>query len=152
MLALSITERGELPWVVPDPTSAVRFSGRVFDSVLRHLPNIGERYAAEVRHRAEQQTKGLDQRALMLIAGVVLTGLATGYGFQAYRAMQPFGASTQSWQPRRTQSRLSEFGQLGSMLSSAMGPVQPIPSGLDFGTRDDGGPGGRLVEVDAEVD
>ncbi|PTB40482.1 uncharacterized protein TrAFT101_005667 [Trichoderma asperellum] len=152
MLARNIAGRGNLPWAVPDPTSAVRFSGRVFDSVLRHLPNVGEQYASEVRRRAEQQTKGLDQRALMLIVGVVLTGLATGYGFQTYRAMQPFGASTQSWQPRRKQSRLSDFGQLGSMLSSAMGPYQPVPSGLDLGTRDHGGPGGRLVEVDSEVD
>ncbi|RFU76385.1 hypothetical protein TARUN_5877 [Trichoderma arundinaceum] len=148
MLTSGIAGRGDLPWVAPDPTSVVRFSGRIFDSVLRHLPNLGEQYAAEMRRRAEQQTKGLDQRALILIVGAVLTGLATGYGFQAYRAMQPFGASTQSWQPRRSRTRLSEFGQLGTMLSSAMGPYQPVPSGLELGARDHG----RLVEVDSEVD
>ncbi|KAL7797978.1 Tom37 C-terminal domain-containing protein [Trichoderma afarasin] len=151
MLA-AITARGDLPWVTPEQTSVARFGGRILDSVLRHIPNLGEHYASEMRHRAENQKTGLDQRALMLIMGVVLTGLATGYGFQAYRAMQPFGASTQSWKPRRSRTRLSEFGQLGSMLSSAMGPFQPVPSGLDVGARDQGGPNGMLVEVDSEVD
>ncbi|KAM0260823.1 hypothetical protein ACHAQJ_002590 [Trichoderma viride] len=152
MLASCITERGDLPWAVPDPDSVVGFSSRILDSVLRHLPSLGEQYAAEMRHRAEQQKKGLDQRALVLIVGAVLTGLATGYGFQTYRAMQPFGASTQSWQPKRVQTKLSEFGQLGTMLSSAMGTYQPAPSGLDSGARDRAGPNGRLVEVDSEVD
>ncbi|KAL7943120.1 Tom37 C-terminal domain-containing protein [Trichoderma barbatum] len=147
-----IGTRDDLPWVSPDPTSVTRFGGRILDSVLRHLPNLGEQYAAEMRYRAEQQKKGLDQRALMLIMGAVLAGLATGYGFQAYRAMQPFGASTQSWKPRRMKTRLSEFGQLGTMLSSAMGPFQPVPGGLDLGARDHGGPNGMLVEVDSEVD
>lgn len=151
MLA-AIAGRGDLPWVAPDPTTVVRFGSRILDSVFRHLPNLGEQYAAEMRRRAEQQNKGLDQRALMLIMGAVLAGLATGYGFQAYRAMQPFGAATQSWQPKRMQTRLSEFGQLGNMLSSAMGPYQPVPSGLDFGAPDHGGPNGKLVEVDSEVD
>ncbi|UKZ48991.1 hypothetical protein TrVGV298_003229 [Trichoderma virens] len=151
MLA-AITARGDLPWATPDPTSVTRFGGRILDSILRHIPNLGEQYAAEMRHRAEHQKKGLDQRALMLIMGVVLAGLATGYGFQTYRAMQPFGASTQSWKPRRMRTRLSEFGQLGTMLSSAMGPFQPLPSGLDSGARDHGGPNGKLVEVDSEVD
>jgi sorting and assembly machinery component 37 len=145
MLINCITERGDLPWVAPSPTSALSFSSRILDSVMRHLPNLGEQYAAEMRYRAEQQKKGLDQRALVVIMGAVLTGLATGYGFHTYRAMQPFGAATQSWQPRRTQTKLSEFGQLGSMLSSAMGPFQSVPSGLE-------GPSGMLVEVDSEVD
>ncbi|KAL7787377.1 Tom37 C-terminal domain-containing protein [Trichoderma ceciliae] len=152
MLASCITGRGDLPWTTPDPSSVVRFGGRILDSVLRHLPALGEQYAVEMRHRAETQKKGLDQRALILIMGAVLTGLATGYGFQAYGAMQPFGASTQSWQPRRARTRLSEFGQLGTMLSSAMGPHQPKPSGFDLGARDNGVPSGRLVEVDSEVD
>ncbi|KAH6609230.1 hypothetical protein Trco_002576 [Trichoderma cornu-damae] len=155
MLASAITGRGHLPWAAPDPPPVVRFGGRILDSILRHLPSLGEHYAAEMRRRAEGKKKGLDQRALVLIAGAVLTGLATGYGLQAYRAMQPFGASTQSWQPTtRARTRLSEFGQLGTMLGSAMGTYhQPLPSGLDSGARDHlGGLKGKLVEVDSEVD
>ncbi|KAL6876705.1 Tom37 C-terminal domain-containing protein [Trichoderma novae-zelandiae] len=147
MLA-SMAARGDLPWTDAAPTPVARFGGRILDSVLRHVPSLGGQYAAEMRHRVEQQKKGVDQRAAMLIVGAALAGLATGYGVQYYRALQPFGASSQTWQPDRMRTRLSDFGQLGSMLSSAMAPYQPVPSGLDLGAREHG----RLVEVDSEVD
>ncbi|KAL7817359.1 outer mitochondrial membrane transport complex domain-containing protein [Trichoderma gracile] len=146
MLA-TMAARGDLPWTDPAPTPAVRFGGRILDSVMRHVPGVGGHYAAEMRYRAERQKKGVDQRAAMLIVGAALVGLATGYGVQYYRALQPFGASSQTWQPRRERTRLSDFGQLGTMLSSAMGPYQPVPSGLDVG-----GEHGKLVEVDSEID
>lgn len=152
MLARCIAERGDLPWAPADPTSVVGFGGRILDSVLRHLPGLGEQYATEMRYRAENENKGLDQRALMLIVGLVLTGLATGYGFQAYRALQPFGAPSQTWPLRATRTRLSEFGQLGTMLSSAMGSYQSVPRRIDLGVRDHGDPTGTLVEVDSDVD
>ncbi|KAK1238274.1 hypothetical protein MKX07_006420 [Trichoderma sp. CBMAI-0711] len=146
MLA-AMTARGDLPWTDPAPTPAVRFGGRILDSVMRHVPGVGGHYAAEMRYRAERHKKGVDQRAAMLIVGAALVGLATGYGVQYYRALQPFGASSQTWEPRRGRTRLSDFGQLGTMLSSAMGPYQPVPSGIDVG-----GEHGKLVEVDSEID
>ncbi|KAK5992701.1 Metaxin-3-like protein [Cladobotryum mycophilum] len=149
MMTACISARGDLPWTAPDAASPMSSAARILDSVMRHVPSIGDHYATEMRSRAEQGRKGLDQRTVLLAMGALITGVAASYGIQTYRAMQPFGAPTQTWQPRRLGSRLSEFGELGSMLSSAMGPVPGGNTGWGTGGH---GASGQLVETDSEVD
>ncbi|KHN96704.1 Mitochondrial outer membrane translocase complex, Tom37/Metaxin [Metarhizium album ARSEF 1941] len=120
---------------------------RVADSVARNVPSLGEHYANEMRYRTEVGVKGLDQRAFVIMMSVVLTGAAVRYGLHVYKTLQPFGAGVQVWRQLRRASRLSQFGDVGIMLSSAMGPCQPGPMAAAAAS-----PSGRLVEVDSEVD
>lgn len=143
---------GPLTWATPEQATVIGSSARVADSIIRNAPSLGTHYANEMRRRAEDGVKGLDQRALMLAMSLMITGAAVGYGLHMYKSLQPFGARTQVWTAQREGSKLSQFGQLGSMLSSAMGTYAPqqVPPGGVAGNASAGH--GRLVEVDSEVD
>lgn len=124
-------------------------TGRVLDSLVRHMPVLGEHYAGEVRRRCETKTVGIDQRVVSLAAGLLFTGAAVGYLTYWYRSLPPFGLRSQTWRSYKPgSSRLSQFGELGSMLDSVLGPVQPAASPMAGG----GGTGGRIVDIDSEVD
>lgn len=135
-------------WAGREPATLLGSTSRVTDSILRNMPSLGEHYTNELRYRTEQGIKGLDQRALMMILSVMATGAAVGYGLHMYKTLQPFGARSQIWRAQRGGSKLSKFGELGSMLTSAMGafPSEPAP------TTAAAGGSGMLVEVDSEVD
>ncbi|KAI5467395.1 Tom37 C-terminal domain-containing protein [Mariannaea sp. PMI_226] len=138
---------GRLPWVEPEQVSYLRLGGRILDSLILNLPSVGQEYAGEKRRRAEESITGVDGRTLMLTMGVLATGAAMGYGLRFYKSIQPFGARTQVWQPERGQSKLSQFGELGSMLGNALGGYQgsfPSPSVPSNEA--------RFVETDTEVD
>lgn len=136
----------DLTWSPAAAPSILGSTTRVADSILRNIPSVGEHYANEMRYRTEVGVKGLDQRALMMMMSAMLTGAAVGYGLHMYKSLQPFGARTQVWRRLRGTSRLGQFGDLGNMLSSAMGAYQPDP--IPIGNTSSG----RLVEVDSEVD
>ncbi|KOS18398.1 Metaxin-like protein [Escovopsis weberi] len=150
MLHTHIVRPGPLPWADPEPVPLARFGGRVLDSLVRHVPGLGDHYAAEVRARAEQGRSGLDRDVAVLVLGTLAAGVAAGYGVLRYRALQPFGEPAQTWRTSRG-ARLGEFGELGSMLSSALGP---LPTGGAAYERGTGGlaAGGRLVDIDSDVD
>ncbi|PNY28698.1 Metaxin-like protein [Tolypocladium capitatum] len=143
---------GPLPWATPEQPTVIGWSARLADSIIRNAPSLGTHYANEMRQRAEDGVKGLDQRALMLAMSLMVTGAAVGYGLHMYKSLQPFGARTQLWTAQRGRCRLNQFGQLGSMLSSAMGTYAPrqVPSGGVAGNMSAGH--GRLVQLDSEVD
>lgn len=134
----------DLAWSSATPSTFVGSSTRVADSIVRNIPSIGEHYTNEMRYRAESGITGLDQRAVMMLMSVMITGAAVGYGLHMYKNLQPFGARRQVWRQLRSGSRLSQFGDLGSMLNSAMGAYQPEsrPNNLESS--------GRLVDVDSE--
>lgn len=138
-----------LPWVTMEVASLGHTTSRTLDTMLYHVPTLGEHYAGEVRRRAEEGIKGVDQRALLLTSSVVLTGVAMSYGFYLYRSLLPFGARLQVWKPQRSGSKLSQFGELGSMLSSAMGPYQSQPQGLAATSNINSS---RIVEMDSDLD
>ncbi|UNI23429.1 hypothetical protein JDV02_009247 [Purpureocillium takamizusanense] len=138
----------DLPWAAPEVPSLLASGARALDSVLRHAPGVGAQYATEMRLRAEKRTKGIDQRAVVLFMALAAAGAAFGYGFHAYTTLQPFGARSQLWQVQRGTSKLSQFGDLGSMLNSAMGVYDSQPMGSAAAQPGDG----RLVEADSEVD
>ena len=131
-------------WATTPQKGIVTATGHVLDSVIRNMPSLGEHYAGEMRRRAEEKTTGLDQRALTLAAGILFTGAALGYGTWWYRQLPPFGLRSQVWRASKG-SKLSEFGALGSMLNTALGPVQSP-------AETSGEQQGRFVEVDSEVD
>lgn len=148
MILSSLTAHGDLPWSQPTPPSVLDFSGQFLDSVVRHIPSVGDHYAGEMRRRTETNASGLDQRALCLAAGMLLTGLATGYGVHYYRQMPPFGSPRYTWWANKGGSKLGEFGALGSMLSSALGPTEPL-GGAPYNPAPTPG---RMVDMDAELD
>ncbi|KAG5981457.1 hypothetical protein E4U55_002923 [Claviceps digitariae] len=127
-------------------------TARVTDSIIRNIPSIGEHYADEMRYRKEAGTTGLDQRALIMAMGILATGAAVSYGLQLYQSLGPFGSRTQIWRPQQQQSlgsnKLSQFGDLGSMLNSALSACDPpVASAAHHESAT-----GHLVEVDSEVD
>lgn len=140
---------GHLPWSAPapEPATVIGSGARAIDSVMRNAPRLDDLYAREMRQCAEQGSRDPDKRMLTLAVSVAAAGAAVGYGLHLYRSLQPFGASTHLWRAHHEASKLSQFGELGSMLSSAMGAYGPAPS---TGNMPAGN--GRLVEVDSEVD
>lgn len=149
LLATSIPAVGTTVWEAAPPRGFLSVTGRVLDSVVRHTPVLGEHYAGEVRRRCEEKTVGIDQRAVSLAAGLLFTGAAFGYLTYWYRSLPPFGARSQQWRAYRpSSSRLSSFGELGSMLDSVLGPVPPMASPMAAG----GATGGQIVDIDSEVD
>lgn len=142
----------KLPSVASEPPSVFTSSVRVVDSVLRNAPSLGEHYAKEMRLRAEQATHGLDRRSLVLASSLLTTGAVVGYGLYAYRSLQPFGARSQIWRATRGGTMLSQFGELGTMLSGAMGAYQSAPMSSAPATGSLSAGDGRLVEMDSEVD
>ncbi|CAM1504502.1 Fc.00g020930.m01.CDS01 [Cosmosporella sp. VM-42] len=137
----TLKERGDLPWVEAEDNTALRIGTRTLDTILHHVPSFGDQYVTEKRRRAEEAITGLDGRTLMLAMSVLATGATFGYGLYMYKAMQPFGARTQIWRAQKSGSRLSHFGELGSMLGSVMGGYPaPMPSR------------GQFVETDSEID
>lgn len=143
---------GPLPVSSQEERSILSVGARTLDSAILNTPGVGEHYATELRHRAEAGTKGLDRRALMLAMSVMVTGAAVGYGLYFYKTMQPFGARTQVWKSMRGESRLSQFGDLGFMLDSALGPRAPPPAAQQHQGMGGNSSSGRLVETDSEVD
>ncbi|KAF4125072.1 sorting and assembly machinery component 37 [Geosmithia morbida] len=134
----------EPPVAPPLPNTFLSVTTRALDTAIRNAPGLGEYYADEARYRAEHDIHGLDRRALMLVMGVVVTGAAVGYGVVAYRAMPPFGTRRQVWTQSRASSKLAQFGDLGSIISGALGPM-PSSASVPAST-------GRLVDTDAELD
>lgn len=147
LLSSSLTAHGDLPWTQPPSKSFLQSTGRILDSVIRHVPSVSEHYAAERRYRVETKTTGVDSRSVFLAAGLLATGLLTSCGVYYYRQMPPFGSLRQVWKVGGG-SRLSEFGDLGSMLSSALGPV----GNLGGEQRNSSANTGRFVDVDSELD
>ncbi|PHH83977.1 hypothetical protein CDD83_2688 [Cordyceps sp. RAO-2017] len=98
--------------------------------------------------RAERS--GPRRRALVLASSLVAAGALLGCAVYAYGRLQPFGAARQLWCARRGQSRLSRFGEIGAMLSGALGP--PLPSAAAATAAGTHVGSGRIVEVDSEVD
>lgn len=137
--------RGDLPLVEAEQRSTFGVGARTLDTICYHLPGVGDEYASEKRRRAEEGITGVDKRAVMLALSTIATVATFGYGLYMYKALQPFGTRTQIWRAHPLPSRLSDFGELGSMLGSAMGGYSaPVPSsGLS---------GGRIVETDSELD
>ncbi|KJZ77341.1 hypothetical protein HIM_03065 [Hirsutella minnesotensis 3608] len=142
----------DLPWATPEPLSVLKSCARVLDSMIRNAPTLGEQYAKEMRLRTEAGTRGLDRRVLVLASSLVATGAIVGYGFHAYKMLQPFGARTQTWRPSRGGSMLSQFGELGTILSGAMGAYEPAPTPSPPAAASMFVDDGRLVEMDSEVD
>ncbi|OAR00877.1 hypothetical protein LLEC1_06654 [Akanthomyces lecanii] len=139
---------GGLPWIAAPQRGYLHATSRVLDSIVRHTPVLGGHYASEVRRRCQEKTVGVDQRAVSLLTGLLFTGATFGYLTYRYRNLAPFGARSQTWRSYRSgSSRLSQFGQLGSMLNSVLGPVQPAASPMTAGA----GTGGRIVDIDSEV-
>jgi sorting and assembly machinery component 37 len=138
----------DLAWSPAEMPTVMGSTARVLDSVVRNMPSVGELYTDEMRHRTEAGVKGLDQRALVVIMGLMISGAAVGYGLHMYKSLQPFGARTQIWRQLHGESKLSQFGDLGNILTSAMGPYRPDPVPSDVVPA----PSGRLVDVDSEVD
>ncbi|KAG6004713.1 hypothetical protein E4U21_000804 [Claviceps maximensis] len=121
-------------------------TARVTDSIIRNIPSIGEHYADEMRYRKQAGITGLDQRALTMTMGLLATGAALGYALQLYQSLGPFGSRTQIWRQQqfRPSNKLSQFGDLGSMLNSALSAYDSPASA--------GPHPGYVVEVDSEVD
>ena len=130
-------------WTSAQPRTMLGSTALVVDSIVRHIPSVGEQYANEMRYRAEAGIKGVDQRALLAAMGLLMTGAAVGYGLHMYKSLQPFGARSQVWKLQHGGSKLSQYGELGSILNSAMGGYQPEPVPAASG---------RLVDIDSEVD
>lgn len=147
MKSKSLATTESLPWVESQHTTAFRVGARTLDSIILNAPSVGEEYANEKRRRAEGGVTGVDGRTLMLAMSLMVTGAAMGFGLQLYKSLQPFGARTQVWRTERNKSKLSQFGELGSMLGSALGEYQaPRRSpGLASGEH-------RFVETDTDVD
>lgn len=139
-MTTTLKTHGDLPWEAAPPSGILT---RALDTAVRNIPSVGEHYANQLRLRAEQGIKGLDQGALTFILSVVVTGAAMGYSFYLQRSLQPFGARYQVWRPRREGSKLASFGQIGMLLDSALGPG-PASSSMPVAP--------RFVETDTEVD
>lgn len=120
---------------------------RVADSLVRNIPSMGEHYSDEMRHRREVGIKGVDHRAIIMAMGLLVTGAVFGYGLQMYRNFQPFGSRTQVWRQQRGGSELSQFGDVGFILNSAMGAYRLVGVPAEKVSAR-----GRLVDVDSEVD
>lgn len=127
----------DLPVVGAPPNTFLSVTKRTLDSCLLNTPGIGEHYATETRQRAEKGITGIDGRTILLTLSLMVTGAAAGYGVYFYRAMPKFGARTQLWKAGGA-SKLSQFGSLGVMLDSALGPRPSQP--------------GRFIETDSEID
>ncbi|KAF7559383.1 hypothetical protein G7046_g4782 [Stylonectria norvegica] len=151
MKSTCLDQRGDLPWIEANHNTALRVGTRTLNTVLYHIPSLGEEYAHEVRRRAEENITGIDGRILMLALSLLVTGVTAGYGLHYYKAMQPFGARTQVWRAQRLQTKLSDFGELGSMLGSAMGGYEPSIDASGLG-RNNMSSGARFVETDTEVE
>lgn len=131
--------------LAPPANTVLAVSARALDTAIRNAPGVGERYADEVRYRAEKGIAGaLHPRSLFMAAGLVAAGAVLAYGVVSYRALPPFGARSQTWS-RVHGGRLGQFGDLGSMLSSALGPVPGAPQASSLST-------GRIVDTDSELD
>lgn len=124
---------------------ALGVAARTLKSCVLNAPGLGEQYANELRHRAEQGIKGLGRRAMMIATGLLSASAALGYGYLFYKSLQPFGSRVHIWRVRRSGSKLDQFGDLGSMLNSAFAP-QPTLGGFSGQ-----GSVGRLVETDSEL-
>ncbi|KAG5920917.1 hypothetical protein E4U42_006031 [Claviceps africana] len=133
--------------------SLLESTARVTDTIIRNVPSIDEHYADEMRRRKEAGITGLDRRALIVAMGLLATGAAVGYGLQLYQTLGPFGSRTQIWRQKPQHqlrgNKLSQFGDLGSMLDSALGAYDPPPLASTGQSRS---ATGHLVEVDSEVD
>jgi sorting and assembly machinery component 37 len=149
MKATLYAPNGALPWATLEPATLGQTAARTLDTMLYHVPTVGEHYASEVRRRAEGGVKGIDQRAVLFTSSFLLTGVAVGYSFYLYRSLLPFGSSIQIWRPQASSPKLSQFGELGSMLDSAMGPYQPQTRGLALGPQTSPS---VIVETDSDVD
>ncbi|EGX95396.1 mitochondrial import receptor subunit [Cordyceps militaris CM01] len=149
ILANAIPSSDSTVWAAPPHRGYLHATRRVFDSVVRHTPVLGEHYAGEVRRRCEGKIVGIDQRSVSLATGLLFTGAAFSYVVYWYRNLAPFGARVQTWRSYKpVNSRLSQFGELGSMLDSVLGPVHPAASPIAAGA----GTGGRIVDIDSEID
>lgn len=137
-------------WVATPQCSLLGASSRLLDSVVRHTPVLGGYYADEMQRRWEEKTAGIDQRAVTLATGLLFTGATFGYLAYWYRSLAPFGARSQLWRVFKSgSSRLSQFGELGSMLDSVLGPAAPVSSAMAVGGT---AAGGHFVDIDSEVD
>ncbi|TQV96220.1 hypothetical protein V2A60_003345 [Cordyceps javanica] len=149
VLANALPSAGSAVWAAPPQRGYLSAASRVLDSVIRHTPVLGEHYASEVRRRCERKIVGIDQRGISAAAGLLFTGAAFGYLVYWYRSLAPFGARLQTWRSYPLgNSRLSQFGELGSMLDSVLGPVRPVASPNSAST----GVGGQIVDIDSEID
>lgn len=128
----NIAALGAVSWKPADKQTVGAAAGRLADSVIRHIPGVGDHYSSEMRRRTEEKISGLDSKSFIAAFGLLVTGCAAGCGAYYYRQLPPFGLSTQTWRQFRGGSRLSDFGQLGSMLNSAMGPPMFSPRASDL--------------------
>ncbi|KAK7416648.1 hypothetical protein QQX98_005119 [Neonectria punicea] len=138
---------GSLPWVESQHATALRVGARTLESILLNVPSVGDEYATEKRRRAEEGITGVDGRTLMFAMSLMVTGAAVGYGLHFYKAMQPFGARTQVWRMERGGSKLSQFGELGSMLGNALGGYETPRQAPGLASSQH-----RFVETDTDVD
>lgn len=147
VMTTCVIAHGPLPWAELPRSTVIGATGRVLDSVMRSIPSVGDHYADEMRTRAEKNITGIDRRSIVLLVSLMATGVAASYGLHLYRALQPFGSRTQMWFAGGG-SRLSQFGDLGSMLNTAMGAYPSGAAQPQSGQAADG----RIVEADSEVD
>ncbi|KAH7156348.1 Tom37 C-terminal domain-containing protein [Dactylonectria macrodidyma] len=147
MKSRSLASATSLPWAESQNATALRVGARTLDSIILNAPSIGEGYADEKRRRAEGGVTGVDGRTLMLAMSLVVTGAAMGFGLHFYKSLQPFGTRTQIWAAERNRTKLSQFGELGSILGGALGGYQPPRGGPGLSTSEH-----RFVETDSEVD
>ncbi|KAM3553840.1 hypothetical protein MY1884_006450 [Beauveria asiatica] len=149
VLANAFPPTSSIVWASSPRRSHLSAAGRLLDSIVRHMPVLGEHYASEVRRRYERKIVGIDRRSVSLVTGLFFSGAAFGYLVYCYRSLAPFGARLQIWRSYRSgSSRLRQFGELGSMLDSVLGPVWPAASPMAAGA----GTGGQIVDIDSEVD
>lgn len=145
----------DVPCSSPETSPMSTTIGRTVDSAIRNMPGLGLWYSDEMRRRGELGATGFDQRALALMMGFVVTGTVFGYGLYVYKLSQPFGARSQIWTAWSGGSKLSQFGELGSMLNFAMGAhdsALELQSGGPTGAVPTSAANGRFIDVDSEVD
>jgi sorting and assembly machinery component 37 len=103
-----------LPWVAAPP-AALQIARRFLHDIVLRIPTVGQVYHQEWRRRAEKKTNSPDGNAVLLGAGILAAASAVGFTYYLYHAS--FGAPLQVWMAEKRRSRLSEFGDLESMLN-----------------------------------
>lgn len=134
----------DLPFTPPTGLGVLHVGARTLETAALNGPEFGAQLVSELRQRSEEGGKSMTQSTLFLAMGVLAASAAAGYGYHFYKSLQPFGLRTQVWSARRG-SKLSQFGELGFMLDSALGPM---PSSLGGNPTSQG----QFVDTDSEVD
>lgn len=134
-----------LPFSSTERLGVLRVGARTLETIILNGPELGAQLIRGML-RTEEGATNIGQRTLVFAMGALAASATMGYGYHYYRSLQPFGLRTQVWTAPRAPS-LSQFGELGSILDSALGPM-PSSAGNFQGLSSPG----RIVDTDSEVD